>query len=46
MCGYHKQQSTCQGDSGGPLSIYDENLAAQILIGVTSYGHKKCLSKQ
>ncbi|KAH8301910.1 hypothetical protein KR044_000503, partial [Drosophila immigrans] len=33
---YHA--STCRGDSGGPLV----ELHTRVLIGVTSYGHKKC----
>ena len=40
ICGYARKKDTCQGDSGGPMTVMDSN--TQYLVGVTSYGNKKC----
>ena len=40
ICGYDQTKDTCQGDSGGPMTVMDSN--TQYLVGVTSYGNKKC----
>ena len=40
ICGYDQTKDTCQGDSGGPMTVMESN--TQYLVGVTSYGNKKC----
>ncbi|RWS13969.1 trypsin-1-like protein [Dinothrombium tinctorium] len=42
ICAWSNNSSTCKGDSGGPLAYKHEN--RMIVIGITSYGNKDCVS--
>ncbi|KAL3785636.1 LOW QUALITY PROTEIN: hypothetical protein ACHAWO_005980 [Cyclotella atomus] len=45
ICTFAPGKDTCQGDSGGPLIMPGANAAADVLIGLTSWGYG-CASQQ